>query len=552
MEKGSKQSTDEEVELEPVVTAKTWVVVFILSMGYGFSFVPVPVMAAVGPNIAADFGEPTSYVWYVSAWIVSITICFMIAGANTDLLGRRWFLIAGNLICCVGHLIVGNSQNAATLIAGMAVTGFGAALCQMATFALTELLPNKWRHIGVVLADAAVYVTITLIPVTARYGYYVGDWRGNFYASAICQALSCLGLYLLYYPPAHPLGIPFGQVFREMDYLGMFLFIAGSLPVLLGIVWVSVYPSTDAHVVAPLVVGFIVLAVFACYETFGNAKHPLTPPSVFTSNYGREFTAPCIALAIINMFYYSASIIWPTMIAVFYVSDPTDWRRASVLSLPQGLAITLGGVLLSIFGSKIRHWQWQQTVAITVMVIFGSLMALGNKDNMGMMIAFLFLSLVGYGWSIYLCIAITQMGVKQEQLGISGGLSGCVRFAGGTIAQAVYLAVQTNTVTKWVGKLVPKAAMAAGVAESDLPNLLPLVGTAELAAKYPANVAAAVFEAYQEATRHGLQLIAYVSLAFGIVGIIASLCCADVDHKMTNKIEVYLENSEFADRNKFH
>ena len=64
------------------------------------------------------------------------------------MLGRRWFLVMGSLICSVGHLIVGVAKNSNTIIAGMAVTGFGAALCQMATFALTELLPNKWRHIG--------------------------------------------------------------------------------------------------------------------------------------------------------------------------------------------------------------------------------------------------------------------------------------------------------------------------------------------------------------------------------------------------------------------
>jgi hypothetical protein len=120
------------------------------------------------------------------------------------------------------------------------------------------------------------------------------------------------------------------------------------------------------------------------------------------------------------------------MISAFYVEDPTDWKRASALSLPQGLGVTTGGVLLSIFGSKIRRWHWQHTCAITVMVLFGSLLALGNPNNMGMMIAFLFLSLVGYGWAIYLCIAISQMGVEQEELGLSGGLSGCVRFAGGT------------------------------------------------------------------------------------------------------------------------
>ena len=43
-----------------------------------------------------------------------------------------------------------------------------------------------------------------------------------------------------------------------------------------------------------------------------------------------------------------------------------------------------------------------------------------------------------------------------------------------------------------------------------------------------------------------------VSLAFGIVGIIACALCKDVDSKMNNKIEVYLENTDLADRNKYH
>jgi hypothetical protein len=91
-----------------------------------------------------------------------------------------------------------------------------------------------------------------------------------------------------------------------MDYVGILLFLAGSLPVLLGLNWVSIYPSSDAHVVAPMVVGFVFIAAFAAWETFGNVKRPLTPPDIFAKNWGREFTAPCIALAIINMSYYSS------------------------------------------------------------------------------------------------------------------------------------------------------------------------------------------------------------------------------------------------------
>ena len=32
------------------------------------------------------------------------------------------------------------------------------------------------------------------------------------------------------------------------------------------------------------------------------------------------------------------------------------------------------------------------------------------------------------------------------------------------------------------------------------------------------------------------RMVAYTSLAFGVVGIIACACCKDVDSKMTNKV----------------
>ena len=163
------------------------------------------------------------------------------------------------------------------------------------------------------------------------------------------------------------------------------------------------------------------------------------------------------------------------------------------------------------------------------MVIFGSLLALGTPNNMGMMIAFLVLSLIGYGWSIYLSIAITQMGVKQEQLGTSGGLSGCVRFAGGSskrftfsfpssfyflsltfiddsiVAQAVYLAIFTSSITKWTGRFVPAAAEAAGLPASEITTLLGMIGTPKLATTYDFAIVAAVGEAVQRAYEKGFQ-----------------------------------------------
>lgn len=287
----------------------------------------------------------------------------------------------------------------------------------------------------------------------------------------------------------------------------MLLFPCGALPVLMGIVWTTVYPSSDAHVVAPLCIGFFFLILFALWETFAKLKHPLTPTYVFTSGWGRDLTAPCIAVAVVNMFYYSSSILWPTMIAVFYTDGGTDWRYGIVLSIVQGFAICFGAALLSFFGSKIRNWGWQLTGTVFVMVVFGVLLALGRPSNKGFMIACVFISQTAYGWAIYLSIALAQMGVAHKDLGLSGGIAGTARFAAGSIAAAVYTTILDNTVSKWTVRYVPKAVEAAGLSASKVPGLLAVISTPELAKSYPADVVAAAGGALLKAYEKGIQYV---------------------------------------------
>ena len=66
----------------------------------------------------------------------------------------------------------------------MAITGFGAANCQMAAFALTELLPNKWRHIG-------EYSPVNLC-VSSSYRYQLNSLQVLLLLTQLCtwQSLS--------------------------------------------------------------------------------------------------------------------------------------------------------------------------------------------------------------------------------------------------------------------------------------------------------------------------------------------------------------------------
>lgn len=122
-------------------------------------------------------------------------------------------------------------------------------------------------------------------------------------------------LVWLYHPPKHPRGIPWHQAIRELDYLGAFLFTVGAVLVFTGVIYTTIVPASDPKVIGTLVSGFVVIIVFALYETFVPLKQPMTPPKIFAKDKGREFTFPFISGTIVNMFFYSVNIAYPTMVS---------------------------------------------------------------------------------------------------------------------------------------------------------------------------------------------------------------------------------------------
>lgn len=94
------------------------------------------------------------------------------------------------------------------MISSFALIGFGAGNAQLAACALPELLPNKWRHIAIVIAGFWVIVAAVVGPVASRFAgaSNKAGWQWLFSGPAICTAMSFIGLYLCYFPPEHPQG----------------------------------------------------------------------------------------------------------------------------------------------------------------------------------------------------------------------------------------------------------------------------------------------------------------------------------------------------------
>jgi MFS family permease len=292
--------------------------------------------------------------------------------------------------------------------------------------------------------------------------------------------------------------------------------------------------------------------MFILYEHIGQKSdkipQPLTPTHIFTASNGREFTAPFIVGFVVTMFYYMINICYPTQIAVFFTDATTPLSTTLLYSLPANLGLVAGEILLIIFGTwtgKVIGWKWALTASVCIMVFFGALLALGNPDRKVMMMVFVCISQIGFGWAQMMSIAFIQMGVPQIELGISGGLAGVSRFAGGAIAISVYTTILTNVQTSWAARLLPPAVIAAGLPASSVAALAAALPLGEAAlGKVPGISPAAIAAAggaIQQSYVHGLKVMTLSSLSFGIVAIIACVLCNDIGHKVC-RLDIVLGN----------
>ncbi|KAI1623928.1 fungal trichothecene efflux pump-domain-containing protein [Exophiala viscosa] len=578
---------DDEPAAAENTTLRTWAAIFILSSSVGISFWPVPttcthsspllprpysqdtsthhlLISSVAPMLAtlgAQFGNPGSSAWFLSSFTTGCALGFLLSGTTSDLFGRRIIILIGNVLSALGSILCATSHGYRQFTAGMAILGFASGPSQLGLIGVPELLPNKYRHIGIVLSDAVLYPILICAPIIGRYAIKdptSRDWTYIYYASFIAMVLTFAGVFFLYKPPKHPRGVPWRAAFAGLDYVGGLLVTSGVLLTLMGIVYTTYLPAKSALVLGPLCTGIFLLIVFGIWENLSSVPYKLCPPAIFSYHYGRAFTVPFMFGAVITMYYYAANIIWPTMISVFYTTASSSINDALVLTLPSNLALVAGAITFACLGHRIGYWKITLIISFGLAVIFGGLMALVTPHNKGLMTALIFLMqcLVFFGWAQYEAVAFVQFGVDQLDLGASGGLAGVARFGGGSLAVAVYTSVLTNSQSKKALDIVVKAGMKNGLTEAAAVQLLSALSLgAEAISKVPGinpSAIAAAGIAFQESYAYGCKMLALASLGFGAFGLCLCFLCEDIGPKMNNKTNVFLENDVNATKNEFH
>lgn len=100
----------------------------------------------------------------------------------------------------MGYILCATAKSNLMLIAGLSLNGCASGIAGIALIAVPELMPNKWRHIGIVIADAVVYLFIIMGPVAGRFTILNNDerWRWLYWAGFIMQTVAGIGMFVFY------------------------------------------------------------------------------------------------------------------------------------------------------------------------------------------------------------------------------------------------------------------------------------------------------------------------------------------------------------------
>ena len=161
---------------------------------------------------------------------------------------------------------------------------------------LGELVPNKWRGPIVTLVFLSSLPFAVFGPVIARslYDNTAARWRWSFFMGDILSVITIVLFWFFYHPPTydqlHVQGKTKWQMTKDLDFIGIFLYVSGCVLFLMGLSWGGVqYPWDSPQTLCTLLVGLATMAAFvvygACYPLLSYPFISFLPLGLQTSKY---------------------------------------------------------------------------------------------------------------------------------------------------------------------------------------------------------------------------------------------------------------------------
>ncbi|CAK7202974.1 hypothetical protein SEUCBS139899_005701 [Sporothrix eucalyptigena] len=512
--------------------------------------------------INADLGPDPNHTWITVSWQLGAAVVVSVGGRLSDIFGRRYFMLTGSLLGIVGCVVGATGKSINQMIGSGIIFGIASGFQEMSYACIQEILPNRYRMLGVGIFDSTLLVSYCSPLIAYTFiDHYSITWRAAYWYMFAYHSAMGLLLLFCYFPPTferkhHDDGKTKSQLLGELDYVGLLLFATASTLMLLGINFGGghKYPWTSATVLAPIIVGFACAVALSFWETMPFLKYPLLPPKLFRKV--REFTMVIVLVFVGGMLYYSMNVLWPQQASIFFVrSDQLILR--GLYSTIFSFGSFIGAIIMIVFCSRVGREKWQMFGFMVLQTAFiGAMASVGYSDRAR---AIVFVLLTSSCVTPPQLVAFTMISLgldDQRDIGVAAGLIGTFRLLGGAIATAIYSAILNNKFSAVIGPNIDAVAEQYGLPSSSWAALV-TAATANTAKAYAAvpgitdAIQAAAVDAYKQSYVESFRLVYLVAIAFGAVAVTAALFTRNTDSRRKNADRaVYLMTEDLEPESK--
>ncbi|KAK3654672.1 hypothetical protein LTR56_003945 [Elasticomyces elasticus] len=539
----------EDHDHEPPMSFKRAMSLLAMAFLWTGSQIPVYLFGGIPPYIYADLGGNDRWIWFVLANLLSLAAVCPFVGSLSDMMGRRYVAILGAAFVVLGMTVCSTAHSMNIFICGMVFAGIGAGINELTALAVTsELAPTAKRGKYVAIL---IFTIIPFCP-SVLYGQliaskYPSAWR---WVGLLCGVYNFIGLLLtatFYFPPprVNSQGLSRREILGQIDWVGGALSIPGMLLFMMGLQWGGYqYPWSSAHVIAPLIIGVVLLAAFFVWEA-KFAKYPMFPKRL--RQEPRILGLTLVITFISGANFFSILMFWPTQAFNVYGHDPVG---VGIRGLPVGFAILAGCCIVLWLLSAFRGHNRELLIAASILMTAGcGALAIGRVDNLYQMWGILVVAGIGIGGIVVPASIISTIICPDDLIATIAALTLAIRVLGGSIGYCVYYNVFINkfipAATHYIGgamvtklnitdpEIIKEAIGITGV--SLLPLLEELPGIKGVPGAYELIVVAGQI-AYAEAYKY----VYYVSIAFGGVSIIAACFLGDISKYMDDHVAVVM------------
>jgi MFS family permease len=163
----------------------------------------------------------------------------LLVGRLTDIFGRRWFLIGGQILCGVGSIPCALSKDVSVLIGGTVILAIGGSIQPLYALYCQEIVPNKYRPLSQAILTVCILPFFGFGPVIGRLlvqNTALG-WRAAYWMNATFCFASAILFFFCYFPPNFRQINPNVSKLRQLadlDFVGIVLYVGGAISLLLG------------------------------------------------------------------------------------------------------------------------------------------------------------------------------------------------------------------------------------------------------------------------------------------------------------------------------